>query len=76
MTTVVIPATSRTVCDACGVVCTMMNRRHSAALHLKRDGLDHSGTPVGDASFRADLCDVCLGNVEKALNTVLKGGVA
>lgn len=73
MSTKVIPAQSVTTCDACGVVCTGGNRRHGAALHLKRDGLDYSGTPVGDASFQADLCDMCLGRVENALKQVLRG---
>lgn len=73
MSTKVIPAQNVTTCDACGVVCTPATSRYGAALQLKRLGLDHQGSIVGDASFHADLCDKCLYVVEKALGTVLKG---
>lgn len=74
MTTVTIPATSQTVCDACGVVCTQMNRRQEGGIVLKRHGLDMQGDPVGNASWSGDLCDACLGRCVTALNTVIAGG--
>lgn len=65
-----IPALRIVICDCCRRECGPggASRAEGGALHLKRDGLDFSGAPVGDASVRLDLCDSCLNEIGSAIN--------
>lgn len=65
----IIPAQSVIVCDVCGDSRPASFRTH-AELHLKRDGLDWSSMPVGDASTHLDLCDECVTKVENLINNL------
>lgn len=74
MSTKHIPATTEVTCDCCGVVCSGSfgpgRRVQEGRLLVKQHALDYLGSPAacGDVSF--DLCDSCLGQVVKAVNSL------
>lgn len=71
MSTKIIPAQTINTCDSCGVVIDGRNARQEGALTIKAHALDMYGNPCADATRKLDLCDGCLFQVEKAIDTAI-----
>lgn len=71
MSTKTIPAQTIKTCDCCGVVIDGRNSRQEGALVLKAHVLDMLGAPCADATRKLDLCDSCLYDVSKAVDTAM-----
>lgn len=78
MSTKTIPAHTIKTCDCCGSVMDSRNSVKEGGLVLKAHALDMQGSPCADATRRLDLCDSCLNDVAKAVDTVIasKGDTA
>ena len=71
MSTKTIPAQTIKTCDCCGVVMDGRNSRQEGALVLKAHALDMQGARCADATRKLDLCDSCLYDVSKAVDTAM-----
>ena len=71
MSTKIIPAQTIKTCDSCGVVIDGRNARQDGALTIKAHALDMYGNPCSDATRKLDLCDGCLFQVAKAIDTAI-----
>lgn len=73
MTSRTVPEHRIVTCDGRGTQCQGTNHSHRGALTLRDTAFDYQGSPVGDASLQADLCDPCLAAVRTAIEAAMLG---
>ena len=71
MSTKTIPAQTIKTCDCCGVTMGGLNSRQEGKLTLNAHALDMYGHACADATRKLDLCDACLSDVTKAIDSVI-----
>lgn len=71
MSTKTIPAQTIKTCDGCGVTMDAQNSRQEGKLTLNANVLDMYGHACAAATRKFDLCDSCLLDVEKAIDSAI-----
>ena len=71
MSTKTIPAQTIKTCDCCSVTMDGQNSRQEGKLTLNAHDLDMHGHARADATRKFDLCDSCLFDVAKAIDSAI-----
>ena len=71
MSTKTIPAQTIKTCDCCSVTMNGQNSRQEGKLTLNAHALDMYGHACADATRKFDLCDSCLFDVAKAIDSAI-----
>ena len=71
MSTKTIPAQTIKTCDCCSVMMDGQNSRQEGKLTLNAYALDMYGHACADATRKFDLCDSCLFDVAKAIDSAI-----
>ena len=71
MSTKTIPAQIIKTCDGCGVTIDSQNSRQDGKLTLNAHALDMHGHACADATRKFYLCDSCLFDVAKAIDSAI-----
>ena len=71
MSTKTIPAQVIKTCDCCSVTMNGQNSRQEGKLTLNAHALDMYGHACADATRKLDLCDSCLFDVTKVIDSVI-----
>jgi hypothetical protein len=72
MTKKIIPMEEIVTCDICGK--DDVPFRRDGLIIVKSSGLDFHGSPVGNATYSKDICDLCLPVLDKAIKDLIWKG--
>lgn len=71
MSTKTIPAQTIKTCDCCGVTMDGQNSRQEGKMTLSANTLHMHDHACADATHKFDLCDSCLFDVSKAIDSAI-----